>query len=169
LLGLGNLDDHFVGLGETEFVAGNRFDLVRIGLKGPYFVGQFRIFLVEAPDFVLNAFDFEFGAPHGEIPVCTENVVQEQGAYRKDENNASVLRPQGAELALLGHSGSAFQDPVGSFANQLSGSGRSFGFYVQAKQRFGTGEAEKDPRTVVERKFRPVGTVNGLYLAAKKR
>jgi hypothetical protein len=114
LLRFGNFDDDFVGLGEAEFVAGDRFDLVRIGLEGFYLVGQIEIFFVEAFDVGLNVLDFKFGAAQGEIAMSSENVVKEKREHAEDQDEASVLRPESCEFSLLRHARSAFKLRVSS-------------------------------------------------------
>jgi len=78
LLGLRNFDDDVAWLGQAKFVAGDGFDFVGIGLEGFHFVGEFGVFFCEATDIGLDAFDFLFGAAHGEITVGAEDIVKEE-------------------------------------------------------------------------------------------
>ena len=70
------LDDYVAGFGQAEFITGDGFDLVRIGLERLYFVGKLRIFLVQTADFALNPCDFQFRAAHSEKTVYAKNVVK---------------------------------------------------------------------------------------------
>jgi len=76
---------------------------VGIGLERFYFFGEGGVFFCEVIDVGLDAFDFLFGAAHGEIAVSAENVVQEKSEDAEYEYGASVLGPEGGEFRLLGH------------------------------------------------------------------
>ena len=76
LLGLRDFDDDFAGFGEAEFFAGDGLDFVRVGLKFLCFLRKFGVLLVESSDVGLYAFDFQFGAPHGQKAVGAEDVVK---------------------------------------------------------------------------------------------
>ena len=97
LSGLRNFDDDVAWFGQAQFVAGDGFDFVRIGLEGLYFIGELGVFFGETVDVFLNSLDFEFGATHGEKAVSAENVVDEQRKDAKDEDGAPVLRPKNGD------------------------------------------------------------------------
>jgi len=100
-LRLGEFDNDVAGFGQAEFVASDGLDFVRIGSQRFHFVGEFGIFPVEANNLPLDTLDFGFGAAHGKKAMCAEDVVQKQREYAKNQNGASILRPQDSKFRLL--------------------------------------------------------------------